>query len=115
MSKKPVIEKPSTEKPLVKVNTKTFVDTGLVWLVNRFLHLYGFAIAYDMNEETGECSDFYVCRTIFRGFEEPFDSEGYERVARYMKENAAELYTEAEYPIAEDFVHRGSRDALLPR
>ena len=46
-------EKPTTKKPLVKVSTKTFVDTGLVWLINRFLHLYGFAIAYDMNEETG--------------------------------------------------------------
>jgi hypothetical protein len=82
--------------------------------MNRFLHLYGFALSYHLNEATGEYSDFYVCRTIFRGYDEPYDSEGFERVARYMKENAEQLYAEGEYPIPEDFVHGGSNDPLLP-
>lgn len=114
-------EKLSANNPLIRIDTKEFVDTGLIWLINSYLHLMGFALSYHVDEKTGEYSDFYICRTIFRGFEEPYESEGYEHVARFLKDNAARLYAEGNYPTPgededrKDFAGNGANGPLLPR
>ena len=90
-------EAPTQDTPLVRVDAKAFINTGLLWFVNRMLHAFGFAIAYDEDEATGAVEGFYVCRTSFRGYEPEIEDEGYERVARYMRDKASELYAEGEY------------------
>ena len=99
--------KPTTETPLVRINTETFVNTGLVWFLNQLLHAFGFALAYHQDSATGTYSDFYVCRTIFRGHVEGIGDKGYERVARYLKDHAAELYTEGAYGVDEPLEGEG--------
>jgi len=92
-----VSEAPTQENPLVRVDARVFINTGLLWFVNRILHTFGYAIAYDEDEATGAVEGFYICRTNFRGYEPEIEDEGYERVARYLRDHATSLYIEGEY------------------
>lgn len=85
---------PTPDNPLVRVPVQQFVDSGLVWLANTFLHVFGYAIAYDVDDK-GNVSDLYPCRTVFRGYSEDLSSDGYERVSRYMLMHAKRLLAEA--------------------
>ena len=51
-------------------------------------------VKVDDNNKVIEC---YPGRVKFRGFPEECNDQGYERVARFMKDNAEELYDEADY------------------
>ncbi|MGL6201942.1 MAG: hypothetical protein ACRC3H_23735 [Lachnospiraceae bacterium] len=73
-----------------------FRDSGMLWFVNTILHAFGWAIMVDIDEE-GKVIGGYPGRVKFRGFSEDDNDKGYEKVARYMKENAKVLYDEAEY------------------
>jgi N-dimethylarginine dimethylaminohydrolase len=74
------------------------VDTGLLWFVNRILHAFGLAICYEVDDTTGEVTgDFYIGRTIFRGFSENIENDGYAKVAAYLRDNSKVLYTEGAY------------------
>lgn len=76
---------------------KEFRETGLLWFINQFLHVFGWAIAVEIDKESGEITDSFPMRVRYRGFREDHNSEGYEKVNRYMREKADRLYEEAEY------------------
>lgn len=69
-----------------------FRDAGLVWFVNMILHLFGWVLVVRM--EDGHVVNVYPHRTRLRGFEVHTNTEGYQRVSKYMKENAKKLYEE---------------------
>jgi hypothetical protein len=75
-----------------------FRESGLLWFINTILHTFGWAIV--TNGEYNEAGEFivyeaYPARVRYRGFTESSNSKGYEKVSRYMKENADELLKEA--------------------
>jgi hypothetical protein len=72
-----------------------FRNTGLLWFVNMILHTFGWVIVFDMDENR-EIIEVYPARTIFRGFAESINTEGYVKVSQYMRDNADELVKEAE-------------------
>ena len=83
------------EKPKM-VNKKTwqeFRDTGLLLLVNQFLHIFGWAIVLEVDGDKIVTS--YPARVRFRGFDTKSCSNAYKKVSRYMSENASELEAEA--------------------
>ena len=83
------------EKPRM-VNKKTwqeFRDTGLLLLVNQFLHIFGWAIVVEVDDDRIIAS--YPARVRFRGFDNQSCSNAYKKVSKYMSENAAELEAEA--------------------
>jgi hypothetical protein len=82
--------------PYEREDLRTFIDTGLLWFVNRLLHMFGYALCYD-EDEAGNLSELYVSRTIFRGFEPDAENEGYAQVAQFLRDKAAELYEQADY------------------
>jgi len=86
--------RPSNAEPLVRILTKDFVGTGMLWFVNRILHAFGFQLSYDADPTTGALSDFYVCRTIYRGFGDAIEDEGYQNVAEYLSTTAPSLFSE---------------------
>ena len=47
-------------------------------------------------EEDGTISDAYPARVRFRGFSEKNNTEGYQKISRYMKDNADKLLEESE-------------------
>lgn len=80
------------------VNRKTwdeFRETGLTLIINQILHIFGWAIVYDINED-GKVVNCYPTRTKFRGFDGDSVSKAYANVSRWVKDNADDLLKEAE-------------------
>ena len=76
-----------------KKTWKEFKDTGLLWLINSLLHLFGWAICLEVNE--GVVTDVFSVRVKFRGFSESDNTEGYKKISQYMRDNAEALSQEA--------------------
>mgnify|MGYP005609755789 CR=1 FL=1 len=70
-----------------------FRSTGLVLIVNQFLHIFGWALVFEI--ENDEIKNVYPARVKFRGFEGKDVDESYQKVSKYMVENANELNEEA--------------------
>lgn len=77
-----------------KRSWKEFKDCGMLWWINTFLHVMGWSIAYELDED-GNISEVYPARVKYRGFREKANADGYIKVSQYMKENADELLKEA--------------------
>lgn len=78
-----------------KKSWKEFRDSGMLWWINMILHTMGWAIAYNVDDD-GNITDVFPARVKYRGFSDKNNSEGYIKVSKYMKDNAAELLEEAE-------------------
>lgn len=80
------------------VDKKTWTEfraTGMMWFANRILHIFGWAIVMDI-EDDGSIIDVYPARVKFRGFNEDIETENYIKVSQFMKENATTLLKEAQ-------------------
>lgn len=79
------------------VNRKTweeFRETGLLFFINQILHVFGWAIAADIDDN--EIKDVYPARVKFRGFDNKIVDQGYTKVTRFLKDNIDELLSECE-------------------
>ena len=79
---------------LKKKDWNEFRNTGLLLFINQILHVFGWAIVFDF-EEDGSLKEVYPARTKFRGFDGDSVSESYLKIGKYLAENADELYEEA--------------------
>lgn len=70
-----------------------FRSTGLLLIINQILHIFGWAIVYEMDGE--EVKSVYPARVKFRGFNNENVSQSYQKISEYMKDNASELLDEA--------------------
>ena len=73
---------------------KEFMDCGLLWWVNRTLHLFGWAIACEVSDE-GKVRGAFPARVKFRGFDKHTEEKGFKRVSGYLRKTAKELEKEA--------------------
>lgn len=71
-----------------------FRNSGLLFITNQFLHIFGYALVYEFDDNE-EISKVYPARVKFRGFGEKQIEEGYQKINKYMKENAVELEKES--------------------
>lgn len=62
-----------------------FRNSGLLWWVNRTLHLFGWALVVELEED--KITRVYPARCKFRGFSEEIETEGFARLTQYLKEN----------------------------
>lgn len=76
---------------LTRKDIEEFNNTGLLWLINTTLHLYGWAIVKHPEENY-----LYPARCKFRGFDLKSNNKGYKKVTNYMISNAKELLEECE-------------------
>ena len=67
-----------------------FQEAGLLWWVNRSLHLFGWAIVLSINEE-GRIVEAFPARVTFRGFPEEVEGKSFTRLTEYLKMTADEL------------------------
>ena len=79
---------------ITKKTWKEFREVGLLFITNQFLHIFGYALVYDF-DDNGELKEVYPARVKFRGFGEKQIEEGYKRISKYMKDNADELEKES--------------------
>lgn len=77
-----------------KKTWKEFRESGFLWWINMILHTFGWAIVV-ITEDDGSISDIYPARVKFRGFGEENNTKGYQKVSKYMVDNAEQLLKEA--------------------
>lgn len=77
-------EELNDEKPIVCMDVKEFRKSGLLWFVNMQLHAFGVALSVDIDEEGNE-TNLKPNHTIFRGFSEECNSEGYKKLSNFMR------------------------------
>ncbi len=83
------------DKKEIAANWKAFREAGLLWWVNRSLHLFGWSIVLVADEATGEVFSAYPARTKWRGFSEEDERWGYEALGRWMATEGTPLFYEA--------------------
>ena len=82
---------------VIEKQWEEFQKTGLFWLINSILHVFGWAIVYEWCPEDGtQIKRVFPARVKFRGFSENNQEEAHKMIARYMADNAGELKEEAE-------------------
>lgn len=71
-----------------------FRNTGLFLIINQLLHIFGWAIVFEIGDND-KITNVYPTRVKFRGFDNKDTSESYEKISKYMLDNAQELYKES--------------------
>ena len=72
---------------------KEFREAGMLWLINNLLHVFGWAIVVE--NENDNPVRMYPARVKFRGFDEKHNTEGYTKVSQYMYDNVEQLLKES--------------------
>ena len=75
-------------------NWNEFREAGMLWWINRILHVFGWAIVCQV-EEDGTTSCVCPVRVDFRGFSRGDEVEGHKLVSHWMAQHSAELEREA--------------------
>ncbi len=79
---------------VIRKEWEEFRKSGLLWFINMMLHVFGWAIVYEYENE--KITSVYPARTKYRGFDEKSNTDGYKKVTQYMFENCQKLKEEAE-------------------
>lgn len=77
-----------------------FRETGLLWFINTILHLFGWAIVVEIEDE--KVVKAYPARTSFRGFDEGSNTEGYKNVTQYLADNINALMRDVKQEMSND-------------
>lgn len=80
------------------INDKTweeFQKTGLLLFINQILHVFGWAIVYNL-DDCGNLISVNPARVRFRGFDTKNVSDAYSNISHYLKENIDSLVKEAD-------------------
>ena len=80
-------------KMAIRKNWKQFRKTGLLLFINQVLHVFGWAIVFDINK--GEIKDVYPARVRYRGFDGSSVDKCYRDISTYMVKNSKKLLEEA--------------------
>jgi hypothetical protein len=72
-----------------------FASAGMLWFINRLLHVLGWVIVFQYDVDGKTILDVYPARCRFRGFDEKTETEGFIKVSDFMKDNAEALAKEA--------------------
>ena len=75
-----------------------FRETGLLWWINRGLHLFGWAIVVECDVDTGEVEKVYPARVSYRGFESSSEERGFYILTKHLNDTAHHLMTEVAAP-----------------
>lgn len=71
-----------------EVTWKEFQDSGLLWFVNRMIHLFGWSIVFEYEDETSvEPSRIYPAKNSCRGFDYNSENKGFVKLTQHMKDN----------------------------
>ena len=81
-------------KMVNKKSWEEFRNSGLLWFTNSILHMFGWSIVVEIDEETKTIKEAYPARVKFRGFSEESNTKGYRNVSKYLQENIEELVKE---------------------
>ncbi len=78
------------KKMVEKRDWAEFQSAGLVWYVNRLLHLFGWAIVLQF-DENDRITDAYPARCRFRGFDGKCEDNGFRKLTKHLSERWPEI------------------------
>lgn len=67
-----------------------FRDAGLLLLTNQFLHIFGWALTVNLDDD-GKVTKFYPAHCKFRGFDNVSTGEAYEKITKHLEQRMPEL------------------------
>lgn len=70
-----------------------FRSTGLVLILNQILHIFGWALVFEMKED--QVVSVYPARVKFRGFDTESTAEAYRKVSKFLLDNIEEINEES--------------------
>ena len=73
-----------------------FRQAGLLWWINRQLHLFGWAVAVEIDEEN-RVKNVYPARCTFRGFSPDSETEGFTQLTTHLQNEAAGLMSKDDH------------------
>ena len=73
---------------------KDFRETGLLLLMNQFLHIFGWAVVMEINDNK-DVIRAYPARVKYRGFSEGSTANAHKKISDYMLKNAKTLKEES--------------------
>lgn len=71
-----------------------FKESGLLWMVNNILHMFGLAIHVNCDTDKHKIYNVTIKRVAFRGFPQRSNDIGYANVTKYLKENIDSLMSD---------------------
>ena len=77
-------------KMLIEKTWEDFQKTGLLWMVNTFLHVFGWALVIHCDNK-GKVLKCLPARTKYRGFPERTSTDGYKKVTKWVYKNSKQL------------------------
>ena len=77
-----------------KKTWEEFRKSGQLWFVNTILHVFGWAIVVDI-DDNGNVKECYPARVKFRGFDVDTNTNGYIALSEYLKQNIDEILKES--------------------
>lgn len=83
----------TNNKCVIEKSWEEFRDSGLLWFINTILHMFGWAIC--INIENNKVISAYPARVTFRGFNEETNTIGYQKVTAFLKQNINQLLNES--------------------
>ncbi len=72
-----------------KKTWKEFRESGLLLFVNTFLHIFGWVIVIEIDDDGNE--RVYPARTSWRGFPEDSMTRAYQKLTKAMQEDLPQL------------------------
>jgi hypothetical protein len=75
-------------------NWEEFRKTGLLLIINQTLHIFGWALVCEIENEV--IVSVYPARVKFRGFGEKSTEDAYKKISQYMADNSKELNEEVQ-------------------
>lgn len=76
-----------------------FRESGLFCWINRTLHLFGWVLVVEADEE-GAVTRCYPAHCRFRGFTREVEDQMFKKVTKHLRENLPRL--EADLPLSDD-------------
>lgn len=70
-----------------KSNWNEFQNSGLLLFVNQLLHLFGWAIIFEQDQETKEITKVYPAKVKWKGFSNEDVYESYAKITKHVSEN----------------------------
>lgn len=74
---------------------KEFREAGLLLLTNQFLHIFGWALTVEIDDD-GNVTKFYPAHCKFRGFDNDRTSKAYAQITNHLKKRMPELLKDIE-------------------
>lgn len=82
-------------KTIERAEWYEFQQAGLLWFINRMLHVFGWAIVFEIDDENhSNVLDVYPARVKFRGFEN--EGDNFVKLTNHMNEEMSRLLEDIE-------------------